>query len=561
MINICKAIKNNIDDILLAIDVFLAKADSKLEQELKESAVADIDAAVACVNAIEGAYADASEKMRAELKEMFINEIANIPKTKLVNMSMEDIYEEILKKIILNVQQRPLSTEVLENYVNNVNNFMTANAKAYSDALKERIPFENFTGKTNQWIEDRAQTLAEWTEKSSLDALREFLKKASDTATSVEDLTQYVIDNDIRDSTNARRFAVNETLRCNSYAKQDELMQNIEVETKTWHHTGTTNTARPGHLKLDGVTIPKDKPFALVAEKEGVYYCNCPHDDSLPIGEVVNCRCKIEAGTTKDVTSFTDSELKELKDRARKKLDSEWEREFNAKQRKAREDAGVLPTVMTPMEFKNSTKKDIVERLGGARGGGLKRYYLVKSEVIPENEIGNILYSPNGKLNSLNYLESSGILTIDNKSVEHVVKGDFKAPNEHYPNGRLTKGGHSKSSFDECEKMGLGNVVEGEYSNGVKWGSIPTSTTKLKRNGGHTWFPDYWDNDKIITEMYKVKNGKYNALEQLVDEKGNSIGYIYEIDGIVVTYRSNERGDSFYPVKEQMEYIEGVGLK
>lgn len=97
-------------------------------------------------------------------------------------------------------------------------------------------------------------------------------------------------------------------------------MQNIEVETKTWHHTGPTNTARPGHLKLDGVTIPKDKPFALVAEKGGVHYCNCPHDDNLPVGEVVNCRCKIEAGTTKDVTSFTDSELKELKDRARKNL-------------------------------------------------------------------------------------------------------------------------------------------------------------------------------------------------------------------------------------------------
>ena len=390
--------------------------------------------------------------------------------------------------------------------------------------------------------------MAEWTEKTSVDALRDFLKKASDTATSVEELTQYVIDNDIRDDTNARRFAVNETLRCNSYAKQDELMQNIEVETKTWHHTGPTNTARPGHLKLDGVTIPKDKPFALVAEKGGVHYCNCPHDDNLPVGEVVNCRCKIEAGTTKDVTSFTDSELKELKDRARKKLDSEWEREFNAKQRKAREDAGVLPTVMTPIEFKNSTKKDIVERFGGARGGGLKRYYLVKSGVIPENEIGNILYSPNGKLNSLNYLESSGILTIDNKSIEHVVKGDFKAPNEHYPNGRLTKGGHSKSSFDECEKMGLGNVVEGEYSNGVKWGSVPTSTTTKKRKGGHTWFPDDWDDDKIITEMYKVKNGK-----------GKIIGEdIYDVDGIAVVYKTYGKGESFYPAKNQEEYIKGV---
>lgn len=89
---------------------------------------------------------------------------------------------------------------------------------------------------------------------------------------------------------------------------------------------------------------------------------------------------------------------------------------------------------------------------------------------------------------------------------------------------------------------------EGEYSNGVKWGSIPTSATKTKRNGGHTWFPDSWDDDKIITEMYKVKNGK-----------GKIIGEdMYDVDGVAVVYKTYGNGESFYPAKNQKEYIKGV---
>ena len=65
-------------------------------------------------------------------------------------------------------------------------------------------------------------------------------------------------------------------------------------------------------------------------------------------------------------------------------------------------------------------------------------------------------------------------------------------------------------------------ICEGEYSNGVKWGSVPTSATK--RNGGHTWFPDSWDDDKIVTEMYKVKNGKSEFIMDKVNDDGKLLG-------------------------------------
>ena len=98
---------------------------------------------------------------------------------------------------------------------------------------------------------------------------------------------------------------------------------------------------------------------------------------------------------------------------------------------------------------------------------------------------------------------------------------------------------------------------EGEYSNGVKWGSVPTSATKTKRNVGHPWFPDSWDDDKIITEMYRVKNGKSEFIMDKVNDDGKLLGQIYNCDNVAVVYRKNEKGDTFYPIKEQEEYIKG----
>lgn len=79
----------------------------------------------------------------------------------------------------------------------------------------------------------------------------------------------------------------------------------------------------------------------------------------------------------------------------------------------------------------------------------------------------------------------------------------------------------------ELHLLGGSTVYKQDYAPevlGVKWGSVPTSATKTKRNGGHTWFPDSWDDDKIVTEMYKVKNGKSEFIMDKVNDDGKLLG-------------------------------------
>lgn len=88
-------------------------------------------------------------------------------------------------------------------------------------------------------------------------------------------------------------------------------------------------------------------------------------------------------------------------------------------------------------------------------------------------------------------------------------------------------------------------------------GECPTSTTTKKRKGGHTWFPDDWDDDKIITEMHRVKNGKSEFIMDKVNDDGKLLGQIYNCDNVAVVYRKMKKETHFILLKEQEEYIKG----
>lgn len=61
--------------------------------------------------------------------------------------------------------------------------------------------------------------------------------------------------------------------------------------------------------------------------------------------------------------------------------------------------------------------------------------------------------------------------------------------------------------------------------------------------------------------MYRVKNGKAELMEDELNKEGKKVGKIYKIDGLAVLYRSNSNGESFYPVKNQDDYVKGVRIK
>lgn len=84
-----------------------------------------------------------------------------------------------------------------------------------------------------------------------------------------------------------------ETNRIGNLASSErirQLQRQIPELQKTWVHSHI-GIPRPGHLMLDGVTIPTNEPFKLFGGDGKIYYPNAPHDPILPAGETINCKC------------------------------------------------------------------------------------------------------------------------------------------------------------------------------------------------------------------------------------------------------------------------------
>lgn len=86
-----------------------------------------------------------------------------------------------------------------------------------------------------------------------------------------------------------------EVNRINQIAAADRLKQQseqIKDIRKQWIHSHV-GIPRPGHLILDRVVIFADEKFELEGADGRLYLVDGPMDPILPVGEVVNCKCKV----------------------------------------------------------------------------------------------------------------------------------------------------------------------------------------------------------------------------------------------------------------------------
>ena len=93
----------------------------------------------------------------------------------------------------------------------------------------------------------------------------------------------------------AEVIAMTEVNRINQMATVDRLKQavgQVPDLKKRWLHSHV-GIPRPGHLMLHNVTIAADERFELLGQDGEVYFVDGPYDPILPVGEVVNCRCKV----------------------------------------------------------------------------------------------------------------------------------------------------------------------------------------------------------------------------------------------------------------------------
>lgn len=303
-------------ETLDAIDMYIAKADEDLEETLASEGFVAAKDAVIYINDIEDGI------------------------TAILNDHTDDLVEAIQKEnsvpefIIGTWQQIKGNTELPE-------------------AL-EKLFFEKFEemmhGLTQEWLTKEVPVLAglddritksgeafvrEWSGKladlmhlSTNNQIEKLLIKAVKKNWSIDDLQAGIESSGIREcGYRARRVAVTETLRLESYSQLEAMIQNPLCYKKRWVHTGREK-GKPRILHLltekdggvNGQEVYKREKF-----KWDKYQADCPRDTNLPAEETINCHCIMETVQDENIFGMTDDELKKMRQEMMDEADSEFE--------------------------------------------------------------------------------------------------------------------------------------------------------------------------------------------------------------------------------------------
>lgn len=546
-----KALLNNAD-VLAVIDAYILKSDKTLEEEFKDNDIVEPAEAVKFTNELADAV--------TEIEDNYVNEVIDRITDKnnydlKQGFSVKDTLEQNMYDIFLKqIGEDSLETQFADVFHDMFTEYFSETLIKNSERIDSEIEITDYTKKTKDWLSDWSHQLAEILNTNDKEAVVNILDSCKDSSKSIEDTANLIAELGVRQAGgSARTLAKTETYRINNYAEQEAMLQNPAVSGKMWDHKGSKENARKYHLALDGVTIPIDKPFELKGIKGGTYYPMAPHDTCLPVEEVANCGCRIRPKTSKEVLGKPRKEKAKLQQKRIREADNAWEKEFNERNKKA---SGVDFEKVKFNWIQKKTPEEQIKYFGGGHSGRARKA-LIDSGIITTDEQLNKLYKQNSKgkrvLKTLKELEEGGIITVRSKALNHSVVGTYKQKSKEYPNGRLFTGGHSYESFKSCNKKGIECFVLGEYSNGVKFGNVPSAKLKENRSmGGHTWFPESWNSDEILTAGTSIANSPQ------IDNGYEKIGVH---NGVAVRVLMTDKTiDSIHPIKDQSKYIQEAKL-
>lgn len=528
--NIAKAILKNADGILDAIDRYLAKADDDLKETLKDEGYVEPKETVAAVNTLEEEIANVLHEQTDLLLET-LQEAEND------GADMEELQRRITALLVADEIAASIDAISVDMYENNVPRL----ASIYMEETDGELVVETLRERTSSWIRSWSQRLGELTRITTHEQIGGLIENAISEGLSISDLTRKIQEGGWRNEYyQARRFALTETLRAHSVAHEEAIQQSPACDKKEWRHTGgAKNTPRPNHVAMDGQIVPKDKPFELQGRDGTVYYPMYPRDSSLPASESVNCHCIHRGIVNKDVLGFSYEERKKMQEKFIGADNEVWQHDLNEK---AKSTAGINEDTVFMDALKQKTKEQQIKYCGGK-----KKWALVESGVVTTDaDLKKI------RTTSLKDLAEDGILTIGDGTLNHSVKGTYKAATKQYPNGRMVSGGHTQVAMEECTSQGIEYIVTGTYSNGVRIGNVPSSQMKLKKTGnGQAWFPENWDDEKVLIAGTSVAN---NGAE-LVD--GYHKTGVYDNVAVRVLFKDGNI-ETICPDLDQHLYVEGV---
>ncbi|MCF0230574.1 MAG: hypothetical protein HUJ76_12895, partial [Parasporobacterium sp.] len=242
-------------------------------------------------------------------------------------------------------------------------------------AIDDRI-----TKPAQDFITSWSQDLADIMHLTTNTQIENILLRSQSQALSIEETARKISDSAIRSpGSRARRVAITEVLRVESYSQLEAMRQNPAVDEKEWHHTGLhKNKPRPNHQAISGQRKKVDEPFDLIGADGGRYSPMSPRDTSLPAGESINCHCIMKSIRNSSVTGMTADERRELRRQYMDEVDAEWDAEHMAS-----ESDGVFKNDWSKTTARMVTKEEKNEIISYAADKGVRIVDLSKFDGDP----------------------------------------------------------------------------------------------------------------------------------------------------------------------------------
>jgi hypothetical protein len=523
--------------LVAAIDAFIAKANDDLAGVLADEGYADAEESAARISDIE-----------REVTEALESETDMIAGAANGSIDLEAFAEKVWPGVKLTDDLAEKLTEVFEEQLSE---FMPGLIGVYLAQTDKELSLRQVSKRTAAWVSEWSEELGDLMKLNCHTEIENILTSGLEKGSGIQQFVEDIMNSKIRDSYyKARRVAVTEILRAHSVAREEGIRQSPAVEYKEWVHTGSyRNAPRRNHVDMSGQTVDKTKPFTLIGADGGVYFPMYPRDTSLPAGESINCHCIHRGIASENVLGLPLEERRRLQQQAIDEMDDEWEKELDAKN-KAK--AGIESDVP---DSKRGARTELgrvasYDKTGQIKYmGGKQKWALYESGVIKDDDM--LLKVRTSTLKELN---DGGIITVGTKTLNHSNIGSYSAPSASYPYGRLKSGGHGQAGMNECNLKGIDYTVTGTYNNGVRYGNVPSSKLKWKKDGeGQTWFPDSWSDDDIRCAGTYVTNSKTAIVN------GKQRTDVYKDVAVTAIFNDKEkRYTSIFPDINQSMYVEGL---
>ena len=298
----------NVDELIDRIDVLIRKEEDDLEENLQAAGFVEPKKAVEVIGILEDEWTEAFNTDCDELLDALEKAL-----------DLDDFVENIWPGIN---SSEDLRNAIYDTFFSRFKDMLETSVVGFlagedPDLLSDELGILSEPAKA--FVERWSGELADLMNLSTRNQIENILINGQEEHKSVAQVAQDIADSGIRDAGyKARRAAITEVLRAESYGQLEAMRQNPGIIEKEWVHTGThKNKPRENHKAISGQRVAVNEPFSLSG-----YAPMCPRDTNLPASESINCHCMMKQIRDPNWSNYTYEEKQALREARMEELNA-----------------------------------------------------------------------------------------------------------------------------------------------------------------------------------------------------------------------------------------------